>query len=310
MRLPNEQYEIIRRWMYRNARPLDIARWRFHFENGSRLDVLTALSAYQNKDGGFGNALEADSWNPNSSPLQTWCATEVLNEIGITYKNNTIVRGILSYLESQKDYLDGHWLAEIPSNNNYPHAPWWTYNQNGIEEWGYNPTICLVGFILFFTDKQSELYQMAAKIARKAVKDYLEGKTTNDMHEEYCFLRFYDYCMKAGITDIFDVPEMRNRIIQNVSNIITKDTKEWSTGYICKPSRFNISPRSIFYQDNKEIAHYETEFIIKNMNEDGTWNVNWNWSDYQEEWVISKNWWKAQIIIENMIYLKGFDCLE
>lgn len=32
MKLLLEEYEGIRRWMYRNARPLDLARWRFHFE--------------------------------------------------------------------------------------------------------------------------------------------------------------------------------------------------------------------------------------------------------------------------------------
>ena len=50
--LPSD-WRRIRRWMYRNARPLDLARWRYHFENGGVSDVLQALSAYQNDDGGF-----------------------------------------------------------------------------------------------------------------------------------------------------------------------------------------------------------------------------------------------------------------
>lgn len=40
-------------FVYRNARPLDLARFRFHFENGSADEVLYALSFYQNDDGGF-----------------------------------------------------------------------------------------------------------------------------------------------------------------------------------------------------------------------------------------------------------------
>lgn len=46
--------------VYRNARPLDFARWQYHFENGGKEAVLRALSYYQNKDGGFGYALELD----------------------------------------------------------------------------------------------------------------------------------------------------------------------------------------------------------------------------------------------------------
>ena len=70
----NEIYEKARGFIYRNARPLDLALWKYHFENGNREDVLTALMAYQNADGGFGHALEADSFNPNSAPIQTWTA--------------------------------------------------------------------------------------------------------------------------------------------------------------------------------------------------------------------------------------------
>jgi len=68
MNLTAADFQSIRRWMYRNARPLDLARWQYHFENGGKDSVLKGLSVFQNEDGGFGHALEADSWNPNSSP--------------------------------------------------------------------------------------------------------------------------------------------------------------------------------------------------------------------------------------------------
>lgn len=59
-----EVFERARRFVYRNARPLDLARWKYHFENGSEQEVLAALSAYQNEDGGFGHGLEEDNMNP------------------------------------------------------------------------------------------------------------------------------------------------------------------------------------------------------------------------------------------------------
>ena len=42
-------YELARN-CYRNARPLDMARWKYMLENGSKEDVLNALIAYQNED--------------------------------------------------------------------------------------------------------------------------------------------------------------------------------------------------------------------------------------------------------------------
>jgi hypothetical protein len=102
--MPNTTYERARAFIYRNARPLDIARWQYHFENGSKEAVLTALSAYQNGDGGFGHALEPDAWNPNSAPIQTWSATEILREIDFTDSAYPIIQGILRYLETTSDF--------------------------------------------------------------------------------------------------------------------------------------------------------------------------------------------------------------
>ena len=47
-------------------------------------------------------------------------------------------------------------------------------------------------------------------------------------------------------------------------------------------------------------------FIIENLNDDGTWDVNWNWNQYEKQWVLSENWWKAEIIINNLILLRNF----
>ena len=73
--------EKAREFIYRNARPLDLARWNYLFENGNKENVLRILASYQNEDGGFGHGLEPDCWNPNSSPVQTWVATEIIKEV-------------------------------------------------------------------------------------------------------------------------------------------------------------------------------------------------------------------------------------
>ncbi|MGM9601024.1 MAG: hypothetical protein ACI3W5_05490 [Faecousia sp.] len=133
-------------FIYQNARPLDLARWQYLFENGSRESVLKALAVYQNADGGFGHGLEADCWNPESSPIQTWAATEILREVHMNEKTHPMIQGILRYLETTEDF-DGHsWANTIPSNDRYPHAPWWSYTP--AEEINYNPTASLIGFVL------------------------------------------------------------------------------------------------------------------------------------------------------------------
>lgn len=303
-------YKNVRNWMYRNARPIDIARWRFHFEHGTKEEVLKALLAYQNPDGGFGYGLEADCWNPNSSPLQTWCATEILYEIGMVEKNNPIVQGILKYLEECADYQEGYWRAEIPSNNEYPHAPWWSYGENIIEEWGYNPTICFAGFILYYGEEETKLYEKARKIGLKAVKEALINKKDIDRHELNCYTRFYDYCEMSESKSEFCTSEFLDHLKSQVKSVICTDKEAWYRDYVCRAQQYIESPQSRYYLDNKEIADYEVEFIRDSINSEGSYNVNWSWGDYPMEWAISKNWWMGNQCILNIKYLKEFGYLK
>ena len=153
-------------FIYKNARPLDFARWQFLFEDGSRENVLSILKMYQNEDGGFGHALEADCWNPDSSPVQTWAATQIIREVDLKEREHPIILGILRYLENTK-YFDGHvWANSIPSNEAYPHAPWWNYTD--VNEVNYNPTASLIGFILRYASPKSRLYQTAQRLLQEA----------------------------------------------------------------------------------------------------------------------------------------------
>ena len=120
-----DYYARAKKFILKNARPLDMARWNYLFENGSKEDVINILKTYQNTDGGFANALEPDCWNINSTPLQTWAATRIIKEINLDDKNHPIIKGIIDSLSSN-DEFDGHrWngLNTVVTNDNYPHAP-------------------------------------------------------------------------------------------------------------------------------------------------------------------------------------------
>ncbi len=305
----NKTYQKARIFIYRNARPLDIARWQYHFDNGSKDAVLATLTAYQNEDGGFGHAIEPDAWNPNSSPIQTWVATEILREINFTDSTHSIIQKILHYLNSGESF-DGHlWNNTIKSNNDFPHAPWWHTQSDSTCHNDYNPTACLIGFVIRFADKSSKLYQLGNRLAKEAFDAYIGQDLLKDMHTAACHMRLLQYCMEAGANDLFDIEALKARLIEQVEYSITMDTAQWETGYICKPSQFFNSRGSIFYHNNRHIAEYECEYILKSQQNDGSWDIPWSWNDYPEEWAVSKNWWKSNGTILNMLYLKGFDKL-
>lgn len=126
-KLSKETYEQIRSWVYLHARQLDIARWQYFFENGSKEAVVEALSRYQNEDGGFGHGLEPDNANPHSSPATTHMAYGILKGIGCAEKEHPMMQGIINYIANCAYFTDHGWYWSIPSNNHYPCQPWYYF---------------------------------------------------------------------------------------------------------------------------------------------------------------------------------------
>lgn len=301
-----EIFEKSKKFIYRNARPIDIARWNYLFEEGDKQEVIKYLKAYQNSDGGFANALEPDCWNQKSTPMQTWVATKIIKEIDLEDKSNSLITGILEYLVSKNEF-DGHcWngLNTVETNNDYPHAPWWSYTKT--QETNYNPTASLIGFMLKYAVEESTTYRMACSLAKEAYDYFKKNFPLESMHEAACFVELYEYMKECDIHDQLELVEFKTLLQRQIKQVITYDTNLWSTAYVCKPSMFISSKKSDFYVDNEDICCFESEFIKQTQNPDGTWNVTWSWNEFSEQWSVSKNWWKSDIIIKNMVYMKNY----
>lgn len=296
-------FEKAKVFVYRNARPLDLARWKFHFEGGSKEEVLKILSFYQNADGGFGHGIEADFLNPNSSPMATWAATEILNEIGAD-KAHPIVTGILRYLSSGADFDENQnqWLNTVSSNNDYPHAIWWEYGDKS--DFNYNPTAALTGFVLKYADKNSEIYDKCCKIAQQAIDWFLNSVPFYEQHVTCCFINLFKTLKEKNVISA-DLSEFEQKLIEEVNYNICSEKEKWATEYVTKPSDFNITQDSIFFKDNAELAKYECEYIKSAQLPDGSFPVPWQWWNDYTEFYISANYWKSIIIIKNMLYLKA-----
>lgn len=289
-------------FIYQNARPLDCARWQYLFENGSQKNVLNFLSAYQNEDGGFGHGLEEDCWNPESAPMQTWAATQILREVHLKEKEHPIVLGILRYLENTKDF-DGHcWSNSIPSNESYPHAPWWNYAPT--DKVNYNPTASLTGFILRYADTDTPLYHKAQVLLREAYAWFRENCPLESMHTAACFVELFEDLSQSGTFGI-DMQAFERLLQMQIKYLLTEDTSVWATEYVCKPSLLIHSRNSRFYEANKALCDFECQFLSETQQADGTWAVTWDWGCYAEQWHISKNWWKSDLILKNIQFYQS-----
>ncbi len=297
----NNVFEKARSFIFRNARPLDLALWRYSFEGGSRKEVIDVLSFYQNADGGFGHAVEPDCWNTDSTPIGTWNATRMLNAVGID-ANDNIVKNILAYLDSGKDFRDGKWFVTVKSNNDHPHAVWWECHDD-VGEPDDNPTISLAGFALKYASKDGALYKKAADIVTAAVKSFIKEPIC-DMHVTRLYLELYEYCSSIEGFDLFDLAAYKNALYTAIKNTVCTDTDKWFKEYVCKPSTFYDSSKLVFDIVDNELCKKEGELLLKGQLEDGSYPVTWLWRNDYKEYYVAANWWKSFLLRTNILYLK------
>lgn len=296
-------YEKARAFMYRCARPLELSLWQYHFEGGTKENVLHALSFYQNEDGGFGHALEADNWNPHSSPLTTQTAADILFPLNAS-REHPIVQGVLRYLDSGKDFDEAHrqWPGSIPSNNAYPRAVWWTYE--GKEAFNYNPTAALAAFILQYADHASPLYAKGLAIAQEAVNWLLAQEPAADKHAVYLFMQLARFAKGHPIAGL-DALETRLQTL--VPLCVCHDLSKYGVEYVDRPTDLIHGPAHPFYPCIADAAQAECGFLIDSQLPDGSWPVPWKWwNEYTDEFAVAVNWWKGHIVLKHIIYLRNF----
>lgn len=302
----NSLQQNARRFIYRHARALDVARYQYHFEQGSKDAVMLALSAYQNEDGGFGHALEQDSWNPHSWPIPTCTAVSITREIGWEDREHPVIQGLIRYLTSGADFDGRVWACMVKTNNDYPHAPWWEMGSESTCHQDYNPGAGLAGFLIRFCEKESAAYALGKRIAEEAYQAYMGKELLEDMHESTLYLQLMEDARIACFeSEIFDAHQLEEKLRRQVSHLITKDKEAWKKWYICRPSQFFNQKDTVWYRDNREWADFECDFIRKSQEEDGGWAIHWSWRDYPEAWAISKNWWRGTVAVNYLLYLKG-----
>ena len=302
-------FEKSRAFIYRSARPIDLALWRYTFENAPAEGVITALAAYQNPDGGFAHGLEADNFNPLSMPMGVWKAAEYIREVGGLPASHPIIKGILRYLESGDGFDQAHdqWMNTVPSNNDAPCAVWWKYPDTG-STFEYNPTAALAGFILRYAEKGSALYCKGVKLVAEAAEWYIKTAPV-ERHIARCFITMYDDCKAAGVIP-FDGEALLKALDDAVKKSICRDPGRWNE-YLPRPSAFIESRNSRFYsEDLEDICRAECDHIKSTQNPDGSFDVPWMWYNDHNEWYVAENWCKAIIAIENMKFLREFDASE
>lgn len=247
-------------FIWKNARQLERKLFAFHFKGGAHGDALTALLAYQNDDGGFGNALEPDIRCPQSQPVATQHGLEFLDEIGF---DPEIAQRACDYLTLITTDDGGvPWL--MPSALDYPRAWWWQTEPNPPAS--LNPTAAIVG-VLCKNEFAHPWVEKATEFCWSKLEQFEQTESIDTMGTVLQFL--------------FHAPD-RTRAEQTLSRLVgplfegNLVADVHADGYVRKPLEWAPTPDHPlrpYFSNNVIEAHLDA--VIQEQADDGGWSITW-----------------------------------
>ncbi|MEM7333543.1 MAG: hypothetical protein AAF490_15750 [Chloroflexota bacterium] len=246
-------------FIWQNARLLERHLFAYFFKGGSRENVVEALRAYQNDDGGFGNALEPDIRCPDSQPVPVQHALEILDAVGF---DKEIAQQSCDYLMTMTTAEGGvPWL--LPSARDYPRAPWW--NTEDVPPASLNPTAAIAGLL-----HKNKFVHEWLNLATAFCWSKIAELAATEMHEAGVVLNF-----------LFHVPD-RDRAEKELARFVESMMAAGlvadidSTEYVRKPLDWAPTPdhplRPYFKQADIEA---NLENVIAGQQPDGGWDIPW-----------------------------------
>ncbi|WP_163527538.1 hypothetical protein [Halobacillus ihumii] len=300
-KLSEHGYKRAANWIMKHGRELEKARMKQLMKGGHAQDIVTALTAFQNEDGGFGNGLEADIRLPHSSPIATSVAMQLLVQLDDNPQANQMIQSALGYLENQFDTKRQGWYAVPPEVNQYPHAFWWTVHEDGMSwidhHWG-NPSAEIIGYLLRYRNTVTGLD--VDQLVKQCMDYFMKLTVFESEHEIYCYQRLFQLH-----PDLL-TPEASDQLHKAVQSLVVLGQEKWQD-YVPSPLKFVPGPNhSRLGIPTIEITK-NLQFVMEQLENHPFIEPPWEWNDYMDSWEQAKQDWRGVLTYEALQWLINYE---
>lgn len=175
------------RFLHDAGYPLGVAIVRYLWRDGPADDIIAALSAYQNTDGGFGNGLEVDIKAPVSNPFAARLAMQAMRLVDLDVSAAMRARLLTWLTDTQAEDGDWHFAPDV---YDAPLSPWFA-------AWEFpslNPACCVVGNAIPL--------EIATETMRSRVARLFAAKASRDDASSGDFYTMLPYVEYVGVEDV------------------------------------------------------------------------------------------------------------
>lgn len=299
MMLTAESYDRAREFLRQQARPLERALYCYHFGCAYPVDAREALAEYQNRDGGFGRALEPDIRVPASSAIATTVGFHYLREFGVTAAD-PLVPAAVRWTQDAFDPKLERWLPVPAAVDLWPHAPWWSWREPGAPGFALNPGIELVAHLWHYAEAADAAFLARVTDAAEAFVDTLPQKL--EMHDLLCLVRLAETPSVPAV--------LRNKAADQARRsgpaVVARDPQAWS-GYAAKPLLLAPRADSLLAPLLRDAIDANLDYEIKRQGADGAWAPNWDWQGrYPDRWPEAELEWKSVLTLQVLLSLRSY----
>ncbi|WP_340201771.1 hypothetical protein [Ascidiimonas sp. W6] len=290
MKLSKQHFNKARDFILANARMIERRLFDFHFNQGSADGVFHAVYAYRNSDGGFGHGMEPDTASPESQPLFSVMALEILDEVEYLTKE-IILNDFMPYFESITTEKGGiPWMFRPKSD--YPCEE----HFKTVKEWAaLSTTAPLLGIlekykihIPWMQNAAPFVWEEIARIKEKHVFCHL------CVPRQLQFLQHTKNRKKAEKA----ISDLKNWIIAD--GVLCNDPSDQGWGLYGKPHRLMYAPdpESILSPlFSKETIQLDLDRLISKQKEDGRWDTWYGISEGTKlEWAGIQTLWTLKVL--------------
>ena len=269
--IDENQIKKIKEFIFKNGRLLERRLFSFFFENGNKDDVIKAILAYQNLDGGFGNGIEPDLLCPDSTAIGAETAMYYLDLLG--YVGNEITDQLFNWIITEQN--EEGYINHPPKNMyNYPFQEWWG-NPDDIR------IFSLSGFLKKWGLEDAAFF--------KKVKDfYLNSSIPKE-------LKFYEYPYFTYLKYLGENKEEKKTLQQIISQIpsICENNKE----------HYPLFSRTWYHAldiVDKKVVENEANSFFNGLKDDGGLKITYE----------NLPWWRPIWTLDGLIILKKNNLIE
>jgi hypothetical protein len=283
----NKTLELGTNFIWKNARLLERAIFELHFLNGSSKRILDILQAYQNEDGGFGNALEPDLRSPDSQPLFIEFAMRTLYDSKL--RDTEMAYRVCDFMANHVDMQQG---IPMVSQSAQLYAQAAHMNNPSVYQPSFDRLTSLVGLIAW-----QAVYHPWLQGAEEACLEHLGKSRYTDAHTI-----LNAFCLLESLASNRNVDQLFEKLTEDLfkADFFIMDTPIKSYGLT--PLTFAPTPdsycRRIFTDTQIEDHLSELE---SQQEDDGGWPILW-----EPPGEMARCEWRAYKTVMSLITLQAY----